>query len=40
MEVPCCGGLTRIANEAVRQSGRSDLIVEEVTVSVEGEVVG
>ena len=40
MQVPCCGGLTRIANEAARMSGRSDLVVEEVTVSVEGGVLG
>ena len=40
MSVPCCGGLTRIAHEAARLSGRSDLIVEEVTVGIEGAVAG
>ncbi|MCX7008676.1 MAG: 4Fe-4S binding protein [Kiritimatiellaeota bacterium] len=38
MEVPCCGGLTAIAQEAVRLSERSDLILEEVTLSLSGEV--
>ena len=38
MEVPCCGGLTRIVAEAVRLSGRTDLAVEEVTVGVGGDV--
>jgi len=40
MEVPCCGGLTVIAREAARQSGREDLVVEEVTVGVAGDVLG
>ncbi|MDY0059642.1 MAG: 4Fe-4S binding protein [Myxococcota bacterium] len=40
MQVPCCGGLTRLVALAVRASGRPDLIVEEVVVGFEGEVVG
>lgn len=40
MEVPCCGGLSMIVREAVKQSGRSDLTAEEVTVSLDGNVVG
>lgn len=40
MVVPCCGGLTHIALEAARLSGRSDLIVEEATVSLEGDILG
>jgi NAD-dependent dihydropyrimidine dehydrogenase PreA subunit len=37
MQVPCCGGMVRIAQEAVRLSGK-DLKVEKVTLSLEGEV--
>ena len=38
MEVPCCGGLTKIAADAHALSGRTDLIVEEVTVGVGGDI--
>ena len=38
MEVPCCGGLTKIAADAHALSGRTDLIVEEVTIGVGGDV--
>jgi len=38
MEVPCCGGLTAIAREAIRLSGRTDLAAEEVTISLDGDV--
>ena len=38
MEVPCCGGLTTIAREAAALSGRRDLIVEEVTLGVNGDL--
>lgn len=40
MQVPCCGGLTAIVREAVEQSGRSDLVAEEVTVGLEGDILG
>ena len=39
MEVPCCGGLTAIVQKAARQSGRTDLIVEEATIGLNGDLV-
>ena len=39
MEVPCCCGLSQIVREAAALSGRQDLVVEEVTVALDGEVV-
>jgi NAD-dependent dihydropyrimidine dehydrogenase PreA subunit len=38
MEVPCCGGLTAIVGEAVKLSGRKDLVAEEVVVGVQGDI--
>lgn len=38
MEVPCCGGLVRIARAALAESGR-DIPFSEVTIGVTGEVV-
>lgn len=38
MEVPCCGGLTAIAREAVARSGRRDLELSEVVIGVDGSV--
>ena len=40
MEVPCCGGLTAIVKDAVGISGRTDLVAEEVTVSLSGDIIG
>ena len=37
MEVPCCSGLTRIAQHAVAATG-GDVPLEDVTVSIRGEV--
>ena len=37
MEVPCCGGIVRLARQAVRRSGRT-LPARDVTVGVGGEV--
>ncbi|MCX6153385.1 MAG: 4Fe-4S binding protein [Candidatus Kapabacteria bacterium] len=36
IEVPCCGGITRFAAEAASRSGRSDLIVEEHILGIDG----
>lgn len=38
MEVPCCSGLTRVAQEAIAISGK-DMPFEDVTVGLRGEVV-
>lgn len=39
MTVPCCGGLTLMAQQAHAMSGRSDLVVEVVTIGLDGELV-
>jgi hypothetical protein len=38
MEVPCCGGLTVIARQAVAMSGRTDLVLEEVVIALNGDL--
>ncbi len=38
MTVPCCGGLSMMARQAHAASGRSDLVVEEVTIGLDGEL--
>lgn len=38
MEVPCCGGLTMMVKEAARRSGRTDLVVEEATIGLDGDL--
>ncbi|MEI6090960.1 MAG: 4Fe-4S binding protein [bacterium] len=39
MEVPCCTGLSKIVKEARALSGIEDLIIEEHTLSLEGELI-
>ncbi|MBF0206908.1 MAG: 4Fe-4S binding protein [Oligoflexia bacterium] len=36
MEVPCCGGLSAIVNEARKNCARKDIVVEEHTVKIDG----
>jgi ferredoxin len=38
MSVPCCGGLTHIVRDALHLSGRTDLVIEEVTVDLDGTI--
>ena len=38
MEVPCCGGLNSIVNEAISQSGK-DIPVETKTLSIQGKII-
>lgn len=38
MEVPCCGGLTRIAMAAVQASERTDLVLEENIIGTDGNI--
>jgi NAD-dependent dihydropyrimidine dehydrogenase PreA subunit len=38
MSVPCCGGLTAMVAEALKMSSPEGLAVDEVTMSLEGEI--
>jgi NAD-dependent dihydropyrimidine dehydrogenase PreA subunit len=39
MEVPCCGGLTMLVNEALKISKPDGLAVDEVTMNLDGEII-
>lgn len=38
MSVPCCGGLTMMVKKAAENTRRQDLVVEEVTVGLDGTI--
>ena len=38
MEVPCCGGLTMIVQEAVKSSRRYDISIQEDIISIDGTI--
>ncbi|MFC1555845.1 ATP-binding protein [candidate division KSB1 bacterium] len=38
MEVPCCGGLSQIAAEAVSLSGRNDIVFQEDVIKIDGSI--
>ncbi len=37
MEVPCCGGIVKIAEEAIRASGKQ-ILMKEYTIGIEGDI--
>ncbi len=39
MEVPCCGGMTVVLREALKQAGRTDIPYKEIVVGVRGNLV-
>jgi len=38
MEVPCCGGLSRLTEEALRRSGKN-IVIKDYTISIRGEII-
>jgi len=36
MEVPCCMGIVRIVQTALRQAGRTEIPLREITVTIDG----
>ncbi len=38
MTVPCCGGLTLMTKHANQMSGRNNLVIEEHTMNIKGEI--
>ena len=38
MEVPCCFGLSRLVEEALKRSGKN-IIIKDYTVSIKGEII-
>jgi hypothetical protein len=39
MDVPCCSGLTHMARQAIKASGKG-VSLSEVTIGIDGRVIG